>query len=733
MRSLTTALFAAAAIAASAHTSVQWTPHGWQDGQWLHSLTITGTMPARLAFNALNNFGQPLDSRDTLGVITHGYYYLASPRMAAGADTVVVTFASRRPLTASRVPDGLHAVMPDGAVQPVAFTALPLDQPRHWADARGHSAMPDAEDLYALNERLRAGRLPGVYDAVPSYKSVRLTGGTAVGPLRAQARVLPDTAAAAGRPEYYRITVSDGSILCEALTQQAADRALAAFLQNITAGGATELPRAVIEDWPSLPYRGLMLDVARNFLPATEIAKLLRQMRDLRLNTLHFHIADDEGWRLEMPSLPELTAMGARRGYTPGTADPGFGPQYYRGDGCPDSPTTSNGYISRAEYVDLLRLAHSLGIDVIPEIESPGHARAAVMAMDRRHALRPDAPDMRLRHPADTSRYVSAQGYTDCVMNPALESTYTFMGTVFDDLAALYREAGVPLTAIHIGGDEVARGAWSGSDRARQMMDSLGIDSQAGLHGYFVQRVASMLAERGLRMSGWEDIAFAQARQEDIAPRLHSVNFWTNASPRNIERARRSAQAGIPVVMTNVDYLYLDQCFSPHPAELGLAWGGYVDDLRTLAALPARVYPGIEVKGLEATLFGETLDGPERMEAYIFPKIYGAAERAWNADSTYSDADFTALLATRLLPALARQRVSFHVRQPGIRQTGDMLEVNTPYPDQAGAQVRYTLDGTEPTERSPLYTAPIPAQGAAQLRARAFLRGRPSVTTYWSR
>lgn len=732
MRQLTTALLAAASIAAAAQTTVEWSAEGWRDGQYLHSMAITGDKNfSRLAFNALNHFGQPLDPADTLGVITPGYYYIASPRIHDGADTVVVTFASKRPLTASRIPDGLHRILPDGTVEPVAITARPFDRPAHWTDAKGRMLMPAAEDLYALNERLSAGRLPGPYDAVPSYKSVTLTGGSSPAPLRAEAKALSDTALLAGRPEYYRITIADGRAVCEAATEQAARNALAAFLQNISASGATELPNAVIEDWPSHVYRGLMVDIARNFLPATQIAKLMHQMRDLRLNVLHFHFADDEGWRLELPSLPELTEVGSRRGYTPGAADPDFGPQYYRGDGNPDSPTTSNGYITRAEFVDLLRLAQSLGITVIPEIESPGHARAAVEAMERRHRHpRPGLPDMHLRHDGDTSRYTSAQGYHDCVMNPALETTYQFMATVFDDLAALYAEAGVPLEAIHIGGDEVAKGAWSGSARAHEMMDSLGMTSQAELHAHFVQRMARMLAQRGIKMSGWEDIAFAQERQQDIAPALRSVNFWTNATPRNIERARRSAQAGIPVVMTNVDYLYFDQCFSPHPAELGLAWGGYVDDLRTLDAYPSRIYPGIPVSGVEATLFGETIDGPERQEAYIFPKLHGAAERAWNADSTYTHADFTTLLSTRALPALARQRVNFHVRQPGIRVIGDSIHLNSPYAAPSGAQIRYTTDGTEPTATSPLYTPPLPAQGIKEIRARLWLCGRPSPTTY---
>lgn len=165
----------------------------------------------------------------------------------------------------------------------------------------------------------------------------------------------------------------------------------------------TSLPNAVIVDWPDHQYRGLMLDVVRNFQSPAEIEKILGYMRDMRLNVLHFHFADDEGWRLQMPSLPELTEVGGRRGYTLDPVADGFMSQYYRGDGNPDNfTTTSNGYFTRQEFIDLLRLADSYGIAVLPEIESPAMLAPPSRPWSgdtkiRAGCARP-APDPRRRH-----------------------------------------------------------------------------------------------------------------------------------------------------------------------------------------------------------------------------------------------------------------------------------------------------------------------------------------------
>src|SRR5436189_1354279 len=213
------------------------------------------------------------------------------------------------------------------------------------------------------------------------------------------------------------------------------------------------LPAIRVVDAPRFGYRGFLLDVARNFHPKPAVLRTLDLLARYKLNVFHLHLTDDEGWRIELPSLPELTALGARRGHTldSGTHLPpafGSGPDV-------DRPWGS-GFYSRADYVDILRYAAARHIEVIPEIEMPGHARAAIKSMEANQQYRLNDPD-------DRSVYTSAQGYHDNVMNPAPESTYRFIERVVGELVALHREAGVPLRHIHMGGDEVPAGVWEGS------------------------------------------------------------------------------------------------------------------------------------------------------------------------------------------------------------------------------------------------------------------------------
>ena len=211
-----------------------------------------------------------------------------------------------------------------------------------------------------------------------------------------------------------------------------------------------------------------MIDIARNFYNPEQMQKIVGLMADYRLNTLHFHITDDEAWRLEIPGLPELTEVGSRRGYTLDSKD--FLPGVFNGDGNPDSKAgTANGYFSRDEFISFLKYCDSIGISVIPEVESPGHARAAIMAMNAYERRTGDAT-YRLTEPGDTSVYTSAQDYHDNLMNPAMPGTYAFIAKIVDEIEAMYHEAGVTLPGIHLGGDEVPEGAWDGPED----MDSKG-------------------------------------------------------------------------------------------------------------------------------------------------------------------------------------------------------------------------------------------------------------------
>src|SRR5262245_12331461 len=257
-----------------------------------------------------------------------------------------------------------------------------------------------------------------------------------------------------------------------------------------------------VVDAPRFGYRGFMLDVARNFQPKASVLRTIDLMARYKLNVLHLHLTDDEGWRVEIAGLPELTRIGARRGHTLDSKQ-WLQPSWGSG-GQVDRPFGS-GYFSRADYIEIVKYAAARHIEVIPEIEMPGHARAAVKSMQSR-------PDYMLNDPNDTSKYESVQGYPDNVMNPALETTYRFIEKVVTELAAMHKEAGAPLRHIHMGGDEVPAGVWAGSPAVQSFMKAHGLTSVDELWFAFYGRIEQILKNYGLVPSGWEEIAVRKTR-----------------------------------------------------------------------------------------------------------------------------------------------------------------------------------------------------------------------------
>ena len=356
-----------------------------------------------------------------------------------------------------------------------------------------------------------------------------------------------------------------------------------------------------IEDWPDMQYRGFMLDVVRDFRTVDEVLTILDLMAEWKLNTLHLHLADDESWCLKIKELPELTEYGAHHEL----------PDWNLQETSALKPTCNgrigySTYYTAEEYMRILRYAWERRIRVIPEFDTPGHSRASIKAMQA-YERRTDDTTFRLQDPADTSHYWSAQDFTDNVLSVYLSSVYKFYGVVFDEVIRLHREAGVPLPAIHIGGDEVPEGAWAGRDR--KAMKEL-----------FINGMLDLAEERGIRLAGWEDIArgLDSATTERLRKSLYFLNVWNT---KGIE--------GFPVVLSPAEYTYLDLAYSDSPEEIGLNWAGYVDERKTFSFQP-KEYIG-NIIGVEAALWSSQLRSFSDVTYQMLPKGLGTAERAWNA------------------------------------------------------------------------------------------------------
>jgi hexosaminidase len=524
-----------------------------------------------------------------------------------------------------------------------------------------------------------------------------------------------------------------------------------------------------ILDAPRFAYRGFLLDVARNFQQKKDVLRLIDLLSAYKINKLNLRLTDDEGWRIEINGLPELTRVGARRGHTQISKEwlqPAFGSGPF-----PDSEGNhGTGYYTREDFKEIIRYARQRHIEVIPEICFPSHARAAIKAMEARHdayLAKNDsvkANEFRLIDPEDKSVYLSAQMYKDNIANVALPGVYRFYETVISDMITMYSETGLQMTTFNTGGDEVPKGAWSESPISQELMNTLPhFTNTRQLQGYFLEKMMPFFERNKLLVTGWEEVVLEKDSDDRVTVNPKFVNknilplVWDNTG-ENIDLGYRIANAGYPVVLCNVTNLYFDLAYNTDPKEPGLFWGGFQDAIDPYVMAPFDVYKtanfdmfgrlleteqGIDKKqtlnpdnrkniiGLQAQLWSETVKGAEMMEYYLVPKIFAFAEKAWaQAPQWESEADLKLRnkailngwnkLANSIghyeLDKIERYFAGYNYRlpPPGAVMVDGKLNANISFP---GLTIRYTTDGTEPTTRSAVYLSPVAVSGNVQVRS----------------
>ena len=351
-----------------------------------------------------------------------------------------------------------------------------------------------------------------------------------------------------------------------------------------------------IGDAPRFSWRGMLLDVSRRVFQVDALHRFLDLLAWHKLNHFHLHLTDDEGWRLEIPSYPELAEIAGWQGH--GLAIP---PQL-------GSPSERHGAVySRADIAGLVEHAASLSIVLVPEIDVPGHSYATLCALPT------------LRDPGETGAYHSVHFYPNNALNPAMEATYSFLEAVFGTVADLF-----PSPLIHIGGDEVAKGAWLGSPRARGLMKTRGWSDIAPLQSHFLQRIQAVVTALGRKTGAWEEAA--QGGGIDAA---QSCLFaWTKP-----ESGLDLAKAGYDVVLMPGRHYYLDIAQSSDWWEPGAAWAGTAPLDLTYNYDPGGDWPsdaGPRLRGIEAALWGEPLGREAGLIEYLLlPRLSAVAEAAW--------------------------------------------------------------------------------------------------------
>lgn len=423
------------------------------------------------------------------------------------------------------------------------------------------------------------------------------------------------TSKGAGKEEGYSLTCTPSSLLITGNSAGGTFYGVSSLLQLIPADikAVPVIPCLTITDEPRFAYRGLMLDVSRHFYPVPFVKKFIDNLALFKLNTFHWHLTDDQGWRIEIKRYPKLTSVG---GYRDGTIIGHF-------PGTGNDNMRTGGFYTQEEIKEVVQYAAERFITVIPEIEMPGHASAAIAAYPELSCF-PNEPTT-LKGPYSTVAMQNLTGSRKKIVQETWgifqdvycpsDSTFKFLENVLDEVMPLF-----PSTYIHIGGDECPKDSWKRSAFCQQLIKDKGLKDEHGLQSYFIQHMEKYLNSKGRKIIGWDEIL-----EGGLAPNA-TVMSW-----RGEQGGIDAAKQGHDVVMTPGNYVYFDH--SQNQPEDSLTIGGYLPLKQVYGynPVPAALSPAeaIHVLGAQANLWTEYMSTDAKVEYMLFPRLGALAEVLW--------------------------------------------------------------------------------------------------------
>jgi hexosaminidase len=440
-------------------------------------------------------------------------------------------------------------------------------------------------------------------------------------------------------------------------------------------GDSFEVPYVQISDEPRFAYRGLMLDAGRYFFPASYIKQYIDLMAQYKFNRFHWHLTDDQGWHIEIKRYPRLQEISSTRKETV----VGHAARSNTFDGKPHG-----GYYTQAEVRDIVKYAADRHITIIPEIEMPGHSEAVLAAF-------PNLGCTGGPYQVSTTWGVHKEVY--CAGN---DSVYTFLENVLTEVMDLF-----PSQYIHIGGDECPKDRWKQCPKCQARIKALGLKDEHALQSYFIQRMEKYLNSKGRRIIGWDEIL-----EGGLAPNA-TVMSW-----RGEAGGIAAAKEKHDVIMTPNTYLYLDY-YQGNPATEPLTIGGFLP-LQTVynyEPLPSSLTPAEQkyIKGVQANIWTEYQPNGQMVDYMTWPRGLAVAEITWSGADKKNYEDFLKRLPAQLA-RLDKAGVPFRIPEPTGLENNVTTSAHTTVtlqPLVEGAAIYYTTDGSEPTESSTRYTAPV--------------------------
>ncbi len=465
------------------------------------------------------------------------------------------------------------------------------------------------------------------------------------------------------------------------------------------------MPAVLIQDQPRFGWRGLMLDVSRHFFSVAEVKDFIDQMAKYKFNLLHWHLSDDQGWRIEIKSRPRLTEVGAWRvgktgrfgSFAPPTAD---------------EPRDYGGFYTQDQVREIVAYAKARHIDVMPEVDMPGHSLAALAAYPEL-ACEPgnfsvNAGEPLLVWPAGGH----LSGLVDNTLCPANEKVYEFARQVFSELAQLF-----PFEYVHMGGDETARNFWAKSEAIKALMERERLPDLNAVQAYFVTRLQKIIAAEGKKMMGWDEILEGGLVSEA------AVMSW-----RGLKGGIEAARLGHQVVMSPNDFVYLDLMQGDAVIEAPVYGTVRLSKTYQFEPLPEGV-DASRVLGGQANLWTEQIYHQRQLQYMTWPRAMAVAETLWSPKEHKRwegfvprvEAHFARLMAAgvKYAPSLYDPIFKASEKAPGPL----MVELST---EVAGLSLHYSFDGSLPDEFYPVYTAPLAVPNdAQQLKVISYRDGKP--------
>ena len=473
--------------------------------------------------------------------------------------------------------------------------------------------------------------------------------------------------------EGYLLNITSSTITIKGTTSQGIFYGVQSLMQLIPFNADTKLQALEIRDEPRFGWRGLLLDVSRHFFTVDEVKRLIDQMAIYKFNLLQLHLTDDQGWRIEIKKLPELTKVGAWR-------VPRTGLWWDRQPPQEGEAATYGGFYTQEQIKELVAYALNRHVDILPEIEAPGHGLAAI-------ASYPYLASSKEKYKVNPgSQFYKIEDNTFCA---GKESTFEFLDIVFTEVAELF-----PFEYIHIGGDECYKGFWKKCDDCQKRIKDNGLKDENELQSYFIKRLEKMLQDKGKKLMGWDEIL-----EGGLAPNA-SVMSW-----RGMDGGIAAAKANHHVVMSPNTYAYLD-LFQGDPALEPPTYSMLrLNTVYSFEPVPAGIDSSF-ILGGQGNLWSESVPTFRHAEYMFWPRSFALAEVLWTPKSGRNWNDFirrTEVQFDRLCHADVNYSRSFYdaIITPSKDEKGNLLiQVDT---EIEGIAIYYTFDNTYPDHHSPLY------------------------------